>query len=205
MNMKKLIFTLLLAVSISSFVSAQEGNTDVQSGGTTNITGITAKKYSPWFYGGEFGFMLGDYSAVSVTPQVGYKISNQFSTILKAGYSYGWSSDLKDASGSSLSYNQYGASLTFRYTPIRQFYMMLEPAYYSYENAVAKGVNINGVYYDKERVEVPFIFLGAGAFQPFGNSGWGATAELKVDLLNDDNSPYAEWNPIFSIGAVYGF
>ncbi|MCU0372031.1 MAG: DUF2860 domain-containing protein [Ignavibacteria bacterium] len=203
--MKNLILTLLLVMTLSSCLFAQDENSDMQSGGTTDISVITAKKYNPWFYGGEFGFMFGDYSAVSITPQVGYKISNQFSTILKVGYSYAWTSDYKDASGNSLSYNQYGASLTFRYAPIRQFYMMLEPAYYSYENAVGKFAVGTGVYYEKERVEVPFIFLGAGAFQPFGNSGWGATAELKVDLLNDDNSPYAEWNPIFSVGVIYGF
>ena len=81
---------------------------------------------------------------------------------------------------------------------------MLEPAYYSYQTPVAV-ITGTKTYYDKQRYNVPFVFLGAGVYQQLGNSRAGITGELKVDLLNDKNSPYKEWTPIYSVGISYGF
>ncbi|MCI0473136.1 MAG: hypothetical protein L0Y76_06070 [Ignavibacteria bacterium] len=206
--MKKIIYTLLLILSASPLLFAQDINTDnnLQTGGVYKLTDAAAKKFSDnLFYGGEFGAMFGDYTAVSITPQIGYKISNYFSTILKIGYAYASNKDYKDVSGSTLYYNQYGGSVVVRYAPIRQFYLMLEPAYYSYELPVQRLSTVNTYYYDKEREAVPFVYLGAGTYQGISNSSFGITAEIKVDLLRDSNSPYEEWNPIITVGGVYGF
>jgi hypothetical protein len=206
--MKKIVFILLIIFSVSAAVYAQEAGTgkNLNSGGVFNLTDATAKKFSDnLFYGGEFGAMFGDYTSISITPQIGYKISNYFSTILKIGYAYASNKDYKDVSGSTLYYNQYGGSVVVRYAPVRQFYLMLEPAYYSYELPVQRLSAVNTYYYDKERQAVPFVYLGAGTYQGFSNSGFGVTAEIKVDLLRDSNSPYEEWNPIITVGGVYGF
>ncbi|MFA7361195.1 MAG: hypothetical protein WC139_09180 [Candidatus Kapaibacterium sp.] len=156
------------------------------------------------FYGGEFSASFGTYSQVTIQPSIGYKFNNMFATILKVGYSRGWSSDYKDASGSTLGYDNFGTSLTARFSPVRQFYAMLEPAYYSYQTPVAV-ITGTKTYYDKQRYNVPFVFLGAGVYQQIGNSRAGITGELKLDLLNDKNSPYKEWTPIYSVGISYGF
>lgn len=206
--MKKIFYTLLIMLSVSTMLFAQDINTDngIGSGGVFKLSDAAAKKFSDnLFYGGEFGAVFGDYTSISITPQIGYKISNYFSTILKIGYAYASNKDYKDVSGSTLYYNQYGGSVVVRFAPIRQFYLMLEPAYYSYELPVQRLSAVNMYYYDKERQAVPFVYLGAGTYQGFGSSGFGLTAEIKVDLLRDSNSPYEEWNPIITVGGVYGF
>lgn len=202
--MKTIIFTVLLVAVLVSVTYSQELN--FSTTGYT-LSNEQVKKFSDnLFYGGEFSASFGSYSQVTIAPSIGYKFNNMFSTILKVGYSRAWQSDYKDASGSSLGYNQFGGSITLRFAPVRQFYALLEPAYYSYESPVlVTPVSGTSYYYDKERREVPFIYLGAGFFQQIPNSRAGITGELKVDLLNDKNSPYKAYSPVYSVGVVYGF
>jgi hypothetical protein len=206
--MKKIVFTLLIIFSVSAAIYAQESGTDksLKSGGVVKLTDAAAKKLSDnLFYGGEFGATFGDYTSVSITPQIGYKISDYFSTILKVGYAYASNKDYKGSDGGVLYYNQYGGSVVVRYAPVRQFYLMLEPSYYSYEIPVQSLSTVNTYFYDKERAAVPFVYFGAGTYHGFNNSRFGVTAEIKVDLLRDSNSPYEEWKPIITVGGVYGF
>jgi hypothetical protein len=201
--MKTTLFTILLVLVLSSVSFSQELNFSTNG---YSLNSEQAKKFSDnLFYGGEFSASFGSYSQVTVAPSIGYKFNNMFSTILKIGYSRAWQSDYKDAGGSTLGYNQFGTSITMRFAPVRQFYALLEPAYYSYESPVLKSTTIGGNYYDKERREVPFIYLGAGFFQQIPNSRAGITGELKVDLLRDKNSHYKDYAPIYSVGVVYGF
>lgn len=202
MKIKLLISIFILAVSGLGIAQNVRNLNDIGSGASFQNT---AKQFSDnLFYGGEFSASFGTYSQITIQPSIGYKFNNMFATILKVGYSRGWSSDYKDASGSSLGYDNFGASLTARFSPVRQFYAMLEPAYYSYQTPVLVTTTIPA-YYDKTRYNVPFIFLGAGVYQQIGNSRAGITGEVKVDLLNDKNSPYKEWAPMYSVGITYGF
>ena len=205
--MKTLFFTIILGFILFSVSIAQELN--FNSSSETNgysLNSEQAKKFSDnLFYGGEFSASFGSYSQFTIAPSIGYKFSNMFSSILKVGYSRAMENDLKDINGSSLGYNQFGGSVTIRFAPVRQFYLLLEPAYYSYESPVAKLNSNNMVYYDKERLEVPFVYLGAGFYQPIANSRAGITGEIKVDLLNDQNSPYKNYTPVYTVGIVYGF
>ncbi|MFZ4590739.1 MAG: hypothetical protein ACOYN6_07060 [Ignavibacteria bacterium] len=199
--MKTTLFTILLVLVLSSVSFSQELNFSTNG---YSLNSEQAKRFSDnLFYGGEFSASFGSYSQVTIAPSIGYKFNNMFSTILKIGYSRAWQSDYKDAGGSTLGYNQFGTSITMRFAPVRQFYALLEPAYYSYERLAS---TTGGNYFDKERKEVPFVYLGAGFFQQIPNSRAGITGELKVDLLRDKNSPYKDnYTPIYSIGIVYGF
>lgn len=202
MKINLLISIFILAVSGLSTAQDVKNLHDI---GKSASVQNTAKQFSDnLFYGGEFSASFGNYSQITIQPSIGYKFSNMFASILKVGYSRAWTSDYKDASGSTLGYDNFGASLTARFSPVRQFYAMLEPAYYSYQTPVAVTTGTT-VYYQKERFNVPFIFLGAGVYQQIGNSRAGITGEVKVDLLNDKNSPYKEWTPMYSVGISYGF
>ncbi|MCX6157336.1 MAG: hypothetical protein NTY74_05105 [Ignavibacteriae bacterium] len=203
--MKTTLFTILLVLVLSSLSFSQELNFSTNG---YKLNSEQSKKFSDnLFYGGEFSASFGSYSQVTIAPSIGYKFNNMISTILKIGYSRAWQSDYKDASGNTIGYNQFGTSISMRFAPVRQFYALLEPAYYSYENPVLIATSIGGnYYYDKERKEVPFIYLGAGFYQQIANSGAGITGELKVDVLNDKNSPYyGTTTPVYSLGIVYGF
>lgn len=202
--MKIKLFIVVIILAVSGMGIAQDARNLSDIGKSTSIQSTTKDFSDNLFYGGEFSASFGDYSQITIQPQIGYKFSNIVATILKVGYSRGWSSNFKDKSGSSLGYDNYGGSLVLRVSPIRQVYGMLEPAYYSYQSPVLVTTSIP-TYYDKTRSSVPFIFLGAGFYQPFGNSRAGLTAEIKVDLLNDKNSPYDDWAPMYTVGVVYGF
>ncbi len=200
--MKRLILLAVIVFAVSDFCISQVFNLSNDG----NSTQLQAKKFSDnLFYGGEFGASFGDYSQVYIAPSIGYRISSMFSTVFMVEYSRAWEKNLNDAEGDQLGYNQFGVRGAIRFSPIRQGYALLEPAYYSYENPVQRTSANNVIYYDKERREVPFIFLGAGVYQPIGNSRAGITAEIKVDLLQNKNSPYKDWAPVYSIGFVYGF
>lgn len=200
--MKTILSTILVLIFLSSASFAQVLNFNSKGFSINN----TQKKFSDnLFYGGEFSASFGNYSQVTIAPTIGYKFDNMFSSILKVAYSRAWESDLKDINGSSLGYNQFGGSVTMRFLPVRQAYAMLEPAYYSYELPVYVSTNLTTGYFDKVRREVPFVFLGAGFYQPIANTRAGITGELKVDLLRDKNSPYKDWAPIYTVGVVYGF
>jgi len=202
MKIKLLIVFVILAVSGMGIAQ------DVKDIGIKESASIqsTAKQFSDnLFFGGDFSASFGTYSQITIAPSIGYRLSSMFATILKVGYSHGWTSDYKDQSGSTLGYDNFGTSLTIRFSPVRQFYAMLEPAYYSYETPIADSSGTTLLYYGKERRSVPFVFLGAGVYQAIPNSRFGLTAEVKVDLLNDKNSPYKEWTPMYSIGVTFGF
>ena len=157
--MKTKLLLLLFIFAFAGFSAAQETSGLKKFDYTPK--NLTAKKFSDnLFYGGELSASFGTYSQVTIAPSIGYKFSNMFATILKVGYSLGWSSDYKDQGGSTLNYNNFGASLTARFSPVRQFYAMLEPAYYSYEAPIAYYTGSTLLYYGKERRSVPFIFLG---------------------------------------------
>ena len=55
-----------------------------------------------------------------------------------------------------------------------------------------------------ERDWVPFLFLGGGYIQPLGDRTW-LTVEILFDVLQDDKSPYEDWEPFLSIGVGVGF
>jgi len=203
--LKTILSIILVLIFLSSASFAQELNFNSDDDSKGFSINKTQKKFSDnLFYGGEIGVSIGSYSQITIAPSIGYKFNNMLSTIIKINYTRAWESNLKDISGSTIGYNQFGGSAALRFSPVRQAYAMLEPAYYSYETPILK-YNPNNSYFEKERTAVPFIFLGAGFYQPIANTRAGITGELKVDLLRDKNSPYKEWAPIYTVGVVYGF
>ena len=144
------------------------------------------------FYGGTLGFNFGDYFRISVEPLVGYKVSPKFSVGAKFRYEY-----INDSRyNKDVIYHNYGGSIFGRYRPIPQIYFHAEPAYMSYQFSVSS--------YESERQWVPFIFLGGGYVQRVGKNTF-LYAEILFDVLQDDNSPYEDWDPFISIGVSVGF
>jgi hypothetical protein len=151
---------------------------------------------SKWYYGGTVGFNFWqDYFYLSVNPIIGYNVSPKFSVGGKLLYSY-YNYDEPDFSS-----HNYGASIFARFRPIYQIYLHSEFAYESYEIPV---YNIQSREYDSERNWVPFLLLGGGFVQRVGPNA-AVYVEVLVDVLQDENSPYEDWDPIISIGGGVGF
>jgi len=170
----------------------------------TNISNqpkeVQQSEPSKWYYGGTVGFNFwGDYFYLSVNPLVGYQVSPKFSVGGKVHYSY--INDSRSELGDFTSHN-YGASIFTRYRPIYQAYLHAEFAYASYENLTS--FNISTKSWGSERTWVPFLLLGGGFVQNIGPNA-SVYAEILFDVIQDENSPYEDWDPIISVGAGIGF
>ena len=146
----------------------------------------------PVYYGGTIGLSFGSYFRLSVTPLVGFKLSEKTSAGFKVGYEY-----VEDKRyDPKLTASNYGASVFARYRAIPNAYLHAEFAYFSYKYKISD--------FETDRTWVPFIYLGGGYLQPIG-PGTALVVEVLVDVLQDSNSPYEAWDPVISIGVAAGF
>jgi hypothetical protein len=157
---------------------------------------------SKWYYGGTVGFNFwGDYFYLSVNPIVGYNISPKFSVGGKVQYAY-----INDSRYDplELTSHNYGAGLFARFRPIYQIYLHAEFDYASYENYTVYTPILGEPYAESERNWVPFLLLGGGFVQHVGPNA-SVYVEVLFDVIQDENSPYEDWDPIISIGGGVGF
>jgi hypothetical protein len=193
--MKKIILLSLIAIST---ILPDSLDTKTDSIQTTQQTQVTQPQQtaSKWYYGGTLGFSFwNDYFYLTVQPMVGYKVTPKLSIGGKIGYSYINYSDV------DIDTHNYGASLFSRFRLIPQLYLHGEFVYWSYETIVFNQSTQN---YESGRDWVPFILLGGGFVQQLGPNT-SMFIEVLVDVLNDDNSPYEEWDPFVSFGVGVGF
>ena len=144
------------------------------------------------FFGGSIGASFGSYTSVSLYPMIGYKLTPKLSVGVKFLYEYA-SYNYYDYGKQH--YNNYGGSLFARLHFIPQAYLHAEYRYMSYEFS-----RLNNEHY---RQGVPFLFLGAGFAQPISAHSF-FYAQILFDVLNDTNSPYADWTPFYSVGVSVG-
>ncbi len=123
---------------------------------------------------------------------VGYHINPVLSAGLRFKYQY-VSANLY---GTDFNASNYGGSV-FTYARVHpNIYLQAEFEYMSYEWPTVGGSSI--------RDWVPFLFLGGGAVKQLSGNV-SLVASVLFDVLQDDNSPYGEWEPMFSVGIVAGF
>lgn len=177
------LFILLLAstLSIGSFAqdTTQVYNSVEQSAGKFDKSKL--------YYGGYMSLSFGSYTVIGISPLVGYKFTPKLSSGVQLSYEY---SSYNDNSSSN-----YGGSVFARYRVVPKIYTHAEFSTVNYEI-----YNFNG----KDRKWVPFLFLGGGFSQPISKNTW-LTAQVLFDVLQNENSPYKDWEPFFSIGVGVGF
>jgi hypothetical protein len=196
--MKKVIVLVLFSVLVSYAQSSTPDSTKPSS----TSQGVQHQQPSKWYYGGTVGFNFwGDYFYLSVNPLVGYQVSPKFSVGGKLQYAY-----INDSRYDplELTSNNYGAGLFARYRPIYQIYLHAEFDYASYENYTIYTPLIGAPYAESERNWVPFLLLGGGFVQHVGPNA-SVYVEVLFDVIQDDNSPYTDWDPIISVGGGIGF
>jgi hypothetical protein len=140
------------------------------------------------YYGGAIGFNFwGDYTRLSIEPFVGYKLKPKLSVGGRVRYEY-----LNDRRGAvDYDSHNYGGSVFSRYRIVPPLYAQAELAYMSFD-------------YPGGREGVPFLLLGGGYGKPVGRNAW-AYVEVLVDVLQDKNSPYEDWEPQVTVGVGVGF
>jgi len=190
--MRRIIVVFLALMLLSGSVIAQQPDSTSYSAPEKSSQPGSPSGPSRIFYGGSIGLSFGSYTRIAVTPMIGYRLAKMWSVGCKVAYEY-----VKDTRGTlDLTSNNYGGSLFARFRPHRQLYLHGEYAYMSYkwESDIASS----------DRDWVPFLLLGGGFVQPISNRS-SAFVEVLFDVLQDDGSPYDDWEPWISIGVTAGF
>jgi hypothetical protein len=147
---------------------------------------------SKLYYGGYVNASFGNYTVLGAAPLVGYKLTPKFSVGGQITYEY-----VKDKRYSTdYETSSYGFSAFSRLRLFPQLNAHVEFAQMNYElyNSIGKS----------DREWVPFLFVGGGYSQPISKRTW-FTAQVLFDVINDEDSPYKDWEPYFSVGFGVGF
>ena len=141
------------------------------------------------YYGGTVSLGFGSTTSIGVFPMVAYKLTPKISAGVEAGYEYvSYSSDQ--------STHSYGGGVFGRFRVGRNLYAHAEYQNINYE--IFHTIN------SSSREWVPSLLLGAGVIKPIGPRT-SVYAEVLFDVLQDDNSPYNDWEPIVNFGIAVGF
>ena len=202
--MKKvtLLFSFILAISI--IIQAQQDTIPVTTQDTIPEVASEPepepakekKEKKPrsqkLFFGGAVGLSFGSYTRIAVYPQIGYRITPKLTAGIELGYIYISDTRYND---NTQNYSNYGASIFAQYRILNPVYVHVEYAAYNYQLYYTDG--------SENREWVNFLFLGAGFIKKVGKSTH-VFAQVKFDVLQDENSPYG-WDPLFRVGATVGF
>lgn len=141
------------------------------------------------YFGGSVVLTFGDATTIGVYPMVAYKFSPKLSLGVEVGYEY-VKYDAINESG-----NNYGGSVFANYRFVPKLYAHAEYQMISYE---LFGTNAS------DREWVPFLLVGGGFASRLRGDTW-TYVEVLFDVLQDDNSPYDNGEPIINIGVSVGF
>ena len=150
-------------------------------------------KENRFYYGGYLNLTFGSYTAVGIEPMVAYKITPKLSVGTIVTYEY--VSD-KTNPGYTYTSSNYGASLFSRFRVIPQLYFHTEFSEMYYESYQTGGYS--------SRYWVPFLFVGGGFSQQLSENTWFNT-QILFDVIQNENSPYKNWVPFYSVGFGVGF
>lgn len=176
LSMKKLLFGLFLLSSSLAMTQAQ---------------GFDRSKM---IVGGSFGMQFGDYTLVSVAPQVGYQLSPYFTAGAGVSYTY-FKRDYWATQGSKNTYHSsyFGMSVFGRVYPVQYLVLSVQPE--ASRMWRSTGILSNKV---RETKFVPSVLIGAGVrFGP-------VTAMIQYDVVQDKDSPYSD-NLFYSVGYTFSF
>jgi len=141
------------------------------------------------YYGGTVSLGFGSTTSIGIYPMLGYKLTPKLSAGVKVGYEY-----LSYDGGEST--HNYGGSVFGNYRIGRSLYAHAEYQSINYE--VFSGLG------ESDREWVPFMLVGGGFYKPI-SPRTSLYAEVLFDVLQDERSPYDDWEPIVSFGVGVGF
>lgn len=173
---KHLIFSLLFIFMITTSVVGQ-----YRSSGNTGSE-------SRFYFGGGGGFSGGTgYYVISVSPLIGYKITDRFSTGLQLTYQYA------KFTFTGASVNNYGGGPFLRYNVTQKLFTITQYEFLNYETN-----------FSEERFTFSSWFAGIGYTEPIGDRlAFNITALYNLLYRDGTNSPY-ESPLVFRVGLVVG-
>lgn len=138
---------------------------------------------SRFFFGGNFGIQVGDYTIIELSPLVGYRITERFSSGVQINYSY------IHVSSFNLSTTIYGTSVFSNYYIAKNFFLRGEYEWLSLESQYFNPA----VYQTQKRFSIHSILVGGGYRQQIGERSY-INLMILWNLNESALSPYQ--NPI---------
>ncbi|MFQ5584421.1 MAG: hypothetical protein ACE5GL_08315 [Calditrichia bacterium] len=187
---------VMTAIIVLMFLTKMDFCYAQETAGEAKDTSVVAVKKQPdkkkpkgqeVYVGGAVGLSFGDYFRISVEPLISYRVTPQLAAGLRLRYEY----VRNKAGGTTFNFHNYGASVYGRFWVVPQLYAHAEFALMSYDQAFGS------------RNTVPFLFLGAGYWKRISKHTW-AWAQVAFDVIQDNNSPYSNWEPFISVGVSAG-
>jgi len=164
-------------------------------------------------FGGGLSLSLGNYTAISVAPVIGYRITDNFSAGVGFGYQYLRIKDYlpvpSNTGGTNewwdLKANMFSTSAWARYIIWNNIFAHAE---YEMNFMTFKGPGYDrsgsgNIVEVKERYQVPCLLLGGGYRTPIGDKA-SINFSLLYDALQDVYSPYGN-QPFIRIQFLMGF
>jgi hypothetical protein len=217
--MKAVKYFLVLFVSIISFSGiAQESSRDEnstyeyykedndqenQSTQQSDMQNQGSSLSDRVFFGGGFGASFGDYIFISVSPIIGYRISDRLSAGLRMMYQYTtFEYYVSPLDKERYNGHDFGAGPFARYMIYGPVYLQAEYEYLNYNALYTDGTN--------RRTSFDSFMAGGGLAQPIGrNAAFFMTILYNFSYQNFDKTgvfrhPYnSPW--VFRIGIAAGF
>jgi hypothetical protein len=188
MNMKKIIFSLLVSTLFTLSLSAQEE--DEEKGGW---------KKDHLFIGTTLNLGFSNGFIIGLNPEIGYSINKVIDAGIATNFTY--VTQRSQVSNSAIRYLAIGAGPFVRIWPARSIFI---GGQYEY-NRITISEKINGAITDKFSTNASSILVGAG----YGSRMIGQSqfyTSIMIDALNDENSPYRDSFgrvlPVFRTGFI---
>lgn len=180
--MKKLI--LILSFILSTGLAYSQYGT--YGGGYKSGSGFDPSKLT---IGGNFNLQFGDYTAVGISPQIGYNFSKYFTAGAGLGYTYFREKEYDYKwSRHYVSFNVFG-----RIYPVDFLVLSVQPEASRMWETVDYG---RDTY--KTNKFVPSVLIGGGF------RFMGMIAMIQYDVVQDKYSPYGD-NLFYSVGYSFSF
>ena len=133
------------------------------------------------YVGGNLGLGFGDVTYVDVSPIIGYRITENFSSGIGFTYLY-FRNRIFDYEASTI-----GGSVFSRYNLTDQVFLHME---FQQQTYTANSISLD---VESQRVSVPYFLVGGGYIQPMGTNS-SLFVSVLYDLIEDPFSLYQ--NPI---------
>ena len=155
-----------------------------------------SSKMSKVFAGGDIGVTFGKFNEVRLSPLIGYRFTDKVSAGVKFVYRHSWEKITPQLGEDYyLNSDAVGGNIFMQYNPVPEFYVKTEYSYQTYKQSTTQSTS--------ESTAVPFLFLGGG-YSKMINKNLYFNAGIKVDILNNLNSPFDNYTPFFDVGMTVG-
>lgn len=180
--------------ALTDALSAVAGEYSAMAASASSAYSSAAARNGAWVFGLGLGASFGDYTSISVAPEIGYNWNGFFTLGVGLTYTHYNNSDL------DYKLNYFGGHIVGRIYPIRYIHLFVQPEIYRRWGKVKHEYSF-GSSEDTQSKTVSCLLLGGGLTLPAGDMG-NLNISVYYDVSQDRYSPHGD-KVGFSIGCSF--